>query len=193
MEQATTATSNADQIRYWAQVEGPHYVAEGDRYDILMGGFSDALLEAAELRPDERVLDIGCGNGAITIEAARRVGPAGSAIGVDVSPPMLDLARKRATASRIGQVEFRHADAQTHRFDEAGYDEVISRNGLMFFDDPDAAFANLARALSPGAASHSSPRRTWPTASGSWRRAQPRLPTSAYRKVSRPTRRGLTD
>lgn len=145
-----TTTTNAEQIRYWAQIEGPHYVAEADRYDTLLSGFNDALLEAADLGSGERVLDIGCGTGATTIEAARRVRPDGSAVGVDVSPPMLDFARKRATASRIDGVEFRHADAQTHRFDEAGYDAAISRNGLMFFDDPDAAFANLARALRPG-------------------------------------------
>jgi SAM-dependent methyltransferase len=150
MEQAATGTANGDEIRYWAQVEGPHYVAEADRYDILMHGFSEALLDAAGLRSGERVLDIGCGTGSITIEAARRVGPDGAAVGVDVSPPMLDLARRRSTASRIDQVDFRRADAQTHSFEDARFDAVISRNGLMFFDDPDAAFANLARALRPG-------------------------------------------
>ncbi|MPZ14679.1 MAG: methyltransferase domain-containing protein [Chloroflexi bacterium] len=143
-------TANAEEIRYWAQVEGPHYVAEAERYDALLGAFSEALLEAAHLRPGERVLDVGCGTGATTIEAARRVLPDGAAIGVDVSPPMLDLARKRAAAAGLDRVEFRRADAQTHTFDEGRFDAVISRNGLMFFGDPHAAFTNLARALRPG-------------------------------------------
>jgi SAM-dependent methyltransferase len=133
------------------RVEGPHYVAEADRYDALLAGFSDALLDAADLRPGERVLDIGCGNGATTIEAARRVRPGGTALGVDLSPPMLELAGKRAEAAGADNVEFRRADAQVHFFDEGGFDALISRNGLMFFDDPNAAFANLARALHPGA------------------------------------------
>lgn len=144
-----TTTPNAEVIRWWAQLEGPHYVAEAERYDNMARAFSDAMLDAAGLQPGERVLDIGCGNGSTTIEAAARVRPGGAAVGVDVSPPMLAFARKRATAAGATETEFVQADAQIHAFDEASFDAVISRNGLMFFEDPDAAFANLARALRP--------------------------------------------
>jgi SAM-dependent methyltransferase len=145
-----TATPNAEVIRWWAQLEGPHYVTEAERYDNMLRAFSDAMFEAAELQPGERVLDVGCGNGSTTIEAAARVRPGGVAVGVDVSPPMLGLARRRATASGVTGTEFVQADAQVHAFDGASFDAVISRNGLMFFEDPDAAFANLARSLRPG-------------------------------------------
>ncbi|MQA13773.1 MAG: methyltransferase domain-containing protein [Pseudonocardiaceae bacterium] len=147
----TTTPANADEIRYWTQVEGPHYVVEAERYDLLLRAFTEALLDAAALHPGERVLDVGCGNGATTIEAARQVRPGGRALGVDVSPPMLALAGKRAAAAGVDTVEFLRADAQVHAFDEGSVDAIISRNGLMFFDDPNAAFANLARALRPGA------------------------------------------
>lgn len=143
-------TPNAEMIRWWAQMEGPHYVAEGERYDDLLRAFSDSMFEAAELQPGERVLDVGCGNGVTTIEAATRVRPGGVAVGVDVSPPMLAVARERAVSAGATEAEFVQADAQVHAFDEASFDAVISRNGLMFFEDPDAAFANLARALRPG-------------------------------------------
>jgi SAM-dependent methyltransferase len=143
-------TPNVDTIRWWAQNEGPHYVAEKDRYDDLLSAFNDVLFDAADLQPGERVLDVGCGTGATTIEASTRVRPAGALLGIDVSPPMLTVARKRAAAAGVPEAAFVEADAQVHRFDDGSFDVVISRNGLMFFDDPPSAFANLARALHAG-------------------------------------------
>jgi SAM-dependent methyltransferase len=139
--------SNVELARRWAEDEGPHWVAEAERYDAMARAFGEVMLDAAELRQGERVLDIGCGNGATTLEAGRRVRPNGVAVGVDLSPPMLALARQRAAAAGLDDVEFLQADAQTQQFGEGAFDVVVSRNGLMFFDDPDAAFANLARAL----------------------------------------------
>lgn len=146
----TDTTPNAAEIRRWAQSEGPHYVAEAERYDDLLSEFSDALFEVADLQPGERVLDVGCGNGRTTIEASARVRPGGAVVGVDVSPPMLALARERATSAGATEATFVHADAQVHAFEQRSFDTVISRNGLMFFEDPEAAFANLAHALRPG-------------------------------------------
>jgi SAM-dependent methyltransferase len=143
-------TPNTDWAKRWREIEGEHWVKEAERYDTMVGPFGDAMLDAAALKPGDRVLDIGCGNGATTIEAARRVRPGGLAIGIDLSPPMLDLARERATSAGVREAEFVQDDAQTHSFTAGEFDAVVSRFGLMFFDDPQAAFANLGRALRPG-------------------------------------------
>lgn len=143
-------TANEEQIRHWNEELGPYYVAEAERLDTMISAFGDAMFNAVALQPSERVLDVGCGNGATTIEAARRVRPGGSAVGVDVSAPMLDLARRRAAADKVSEAEFFQGDAQVHDFGGGVFDAVISRHGLMFFDDPGVAFANLARALRPG-------------------------------------------
>jgi ubiquinone/menaquinone biosynthesis C-methylase UbiE len=106
------------------------------------------LLERAAIRPGERVIDVGCGSGATTLAAAPLVGAQGSVLGVDVSEPMLAVARRRAAG--LGNVRFVAADAQTHAFEPGAQDLVLSRFGVMFFDDPPRAFASLRRALRPG-------------------------------------------
>ncbi|WP_433041415.1 class I SAM-dependent methyltransferase [Dactylosporangium sp. CS-033363] len=113
-------------------------------YDAELGRY-DALLRAAwGVRPGDRVLDVGCGGGRTTREAARLAGPDGSALGVDVSAAAIQR------AETTGSAAFLRADAQTHAFPGGGFDLVISRFGTMFFADPGAAFANLRRALRPG-------------------------------------------
>jgi SAM-dependent methyltransferase len=99
--------------------------------------------------PADRVLDVGCGNGQTTRDAARAAS-AGSALGVDLSSAMLTRARQRATEEGIDNVGFLQADAQIHPFDPGTFDVAISRTGTMFFGDPVAAFANIGRALRPG-------------------------------------------
>jgi len=125
------------------------WVREADRWDGTSGQFGDAMLEAAELRPGHSVLDVGCGAGGTTVEAARRVAP-GTAVGIDISSQALALARKRANAAGHSKIEFIEADAQTHAFEPESFDTIISRFGSMFFADPIEAFANLRRALRPG-------------------------------------------
>jgi SAM-dependent methyltransferase len=140
---------NQDQLDHWAR-EGEHWVRESDRYDAMNERFGEAMLDAADLGPGMRVLDVGCGHGASTLAAARRVLPGGSVVGLDISSPMLALARRRATEAATGNIEFVESDAQRHAFDTHEFDVVISRFGIMFFDDPIAAFANLRGALRPG-------------------------------------------
>lgn len=147
---ATTTTPNAEWIARWGREDGDHWVAEADRYDQLNSRSGEALIEEVGLKPGERVLDVGCGNGATSLEAAERVRPGGSVVGVDVSAPMLEVARERARSWSVANAEFIEADAQVHPFASRSFDVVLSRNGLMYFDEPEAAFINLARSLRSG-------------------------------------------
>jgi SAM-dependent methyltransferase len=97
-------------------------------------------------KPNERVIDIGCGCGATSLELARRVGPGGRVLGADISAPMLEVARRRANAEGLTQAGFVEADAQTYQFTPA--DAAFSRFGVMFFADPLGAFSNIRKALS---------------------------------------------
>jgi SAM-dependent methyltransferase len=107
------------------------------------------LMDALPLTPGARLLDVGCGAGQVTREAARAASR-GSALGVDQSTAMLDIARRKAREEGLTNVTFERADAQVYPFGTKAFDIVVSRFGVMFFDDKPAAFANLARALRPG-------------------------------------------
>ena len=112
----------------------------------------EAML-AGDVPAGARVLDIGCGTGATTVAAARRAGPDGKALGVDISEVMIAAARARAVREGVA-ARFALGDAQGFAFEAGRFDRVISRFGLMFFDDFVAAFANLRRAAAPGAMLH---------------------------------------
>jgi SAM-dependent methyltransferase len=142
--------SNEEQITYWNEKAGPKWVALQERLDAQLESFGRAVLDQIGLKPGERVLDVGCGCGATTLEAAARVRPGGAATGADISRPMLERARERATATAVPNVSFIEADAQAFAFKPGEFDAVISRFGVMFFADPAAAFANIRRALKPG-------------------------------------------
>ena len=119
-----------------------------DFYDAELRAHHEHLRAAYGISPGDRVLDIGCGAGLTTRDAARAAAP-GEVIGVDVSERMLERARQLTAAEGLGNVRYELGDAQVHRFDPAGFDVAISRFGTMFFSDPGAAFANLAAALRP--------------------------------------------
>ena len=138
---------NDRQEQAWNGYEGRHWATDQARYDAINSGFNEALLAA--VRPGDRVLDLGCGNGQLTRLAARRAG-IGQVVGVDLSAPMLDRARTAATDEGVRNAEFIRADAQVHPFPPGGFDAALSRFGVMFFADPVAAFANVRRALRPG-------------------------------------------
>lgn len=142
--------ANEEQAAYWDGEEGGHWVHRAADYDRMLAGFSDAILDAASIAGGERVLDVGCGCGALTLAAAAAADP-GTVTGVDLSAPMLAVARERAAAGAISNAEFVQADAQSHAFAPGAQDLLVSRFGVMFFADPTAAFANLARALRPDA------------------------------------------
>ncbi|HZR80750.1 MAG TPA: class I SAM-dependent methyltransferase [Candidatus Binatia bacterium] len=141
---------NAEQIKYWNETAGPKWVQAQKLIDAQIAPLGEAAMARAAFAAGERVLDVGCGCGTTTIELGRRVGPRGSVLGVDLSAPMLDVARASAERAGLANVRFESADAQTHRFEPASFDVAFSRFGVMFFADPRAAFANLLSALRPG-------------------------------------------
>jgi ubiquinone/menaquinone biosynthesis C-methylase UbiE len=143
------AIANTDQAAAWNGYEGEHWAANQDRWDAVNGGFNEPLLDAAAIGAQDRVLDIGCGNGQTTRLAARRAAR-GSALGVDLSGPMLARARATAADEEVPNVTFVQGDAQVYPFKAGGFDVAISRFGIMFFSDPVAAFANIGRGLRPG-------------------------------------------
>ncbi len=146
----TTIRANHDQHEQWAGPEGDHWVTHADRYDRMLAPFAGRLMAVAAPSATDRLLDIGCGCGATTITAALAA-PSGRATGVDLSPQMLETATVRAVAAGVAdRTRFKVADAQTADLGTGRFDLVLSRFGVMFFDDPTAAFANIASALRPG-------------------------------------------
>ncbi len=140
---------NADQLAFWNGPGGHTWVARQAHTDSTLAPVTEALLAFAAPRTNERVLDVGCGCGAGTLEFARAVRPSGRVAALDISGPMLAEAEVRAEAAGITNVAWRQADAATAALD--GFDLLTSNFGLMFFGDPVAAFAHMLRAANPGA------------------------------------------
>jgi ubiquinone/menaquinone biosynthesis C-methylase UbiE len=140
--------SNAEQIEYWNSKVGDTWARMQARLDRAFTPVTAALLSVAAPQPGEDVLDVGCGTGETTLALAGAVGDDGAATGVDISDALLARARERAD-ELLCDADFLNADAAT--FDaEPGFDLIISRFGVMFFDDPVAAFGNLHRLAAPG-------------------------------------------
>lgn len=145
----TEPIANVEMANAWDGDEGDQWTRFADEYDDSMRSIWARFLETDPIAPADRVLDIGCGCGKTTLDAARRARD-GSALGIDLSESMLVEARRRAVAESVTNTEFRRADAQVHAFDSGSFDLAISRFGVMFFNDRVAAFANIAAALCPG-------------------------------------------
>jgi SAM-dependent methyltransferase len=141
-----TPRANQDQATLWNEGSGQAWVELQALLDRLLEPFATLLIEHGLDDGTRRVLDVGCGAGATTLAAARRVGQQGLAVGVDISAPLIEAAKKRALQDKAGNAQFVNADAQTHAFEPQRFDAVISRFGVMFFDDPVGAFTNIRRA-----------------------------------------------
>jgi len=142
-------SSNVEQLRAWDGDEGEYWADNAEYFDRSLAVYHERLFSTAAIAGREHVLDVGCGTGQTTRDAARAAS-AGSALGVDLSSRMLDYARRRAAEEGITNVTFEQADAQIHPFEPGAYDVAISRTAAMFFGDHVAAFNNIGRALRSG-------------------------------------------
>jgi len=138
---------NAGQIADWNGAVGQRWAAEQAVLDDLIRPYGAAVLAAASPTHGEKILDIGCGCGDTSIALAHAVGPTGAVVGVDVSAPMLDVARRRSVG--LDNLHFMEADASNADL-PTGQSLLFSRFGVMFFDDPVAAFAHMGASLVPG-------------------------------------------
>lgn len=145
----TTTIANTEMAAAWDGDEGEDWARDWERYDRAIRGHHRGLLDAAAIAAGEQVLDVGCGNGESTRDAARATGD-GAVLGVDLSSQMLERARQLARAEGLANIRFEQADAQVHPFEPGAHDVVLSRFGAMFFADAPAAFRNIGRAMRPG-------------------------------------------
>ena len=140
---------NADQAEDWNGASGRQFIEQRERHERMLGRLTARLLAAARIQDGENVLDVGCGCGNATILAARAAGR-GHALGADLSAIQVAEARRLADCAGVANARFEVADAQVHPFGAAAFDVVLSAFGVMFFDDPAAAFGNLRQALRRG-------------------------------------------
>ena len=141
---------NVEQAEAWDGPDGEFWAAHQARFDATISPHHAQLMAAAAIAPGERVLDIGCGNGLTSRDAARAAGERGEVLGVDLSGPMLARAAQSAKDEGLGNVRFEQGDAQAYRFPKDTFDLVMSRFGVMFFADPVAAFTNIASGVRSG-------------------------------------------
>jgi SAM-dependent methyltransferase len=139
----SSAEAAAEQAAFWNGPGGQTWLAAYERIQRTIAPFGEVVLARAAARPGERVLDVGCGTGSTTAALAQAVGPDGRVLGVDISETLVGAAR----AQKLSNAAFAVGDAATHAFEDAAFDLVFSRFGVMFFGDPVQAFRNLHRAL----------------------------------------------
>ncbi|MDF3885557.1 class I SAM-dependent methyltransferase [Cupriavidus basilensis] len=145
-----THQTDNEQMALWNGRAGRAWVESQALLDQMFKPFENLLAEVARAGSWRRVLDVGCGTGGTTLAVARQLGAKGHCTGIDISEPMIAAARARARQEDT-TASFIRADAQTHAFAPASFDMIISRLGVMFFDNPVLAFANLRRAASDDA------------------------------------------
>jgi SAM-dependent methyltransferase len=148
MSAASVHADNSAQAEYWNSAAGRKWTDHQEHQDQVIGPVSDRLIAAANPKSGDRVIDVGCGCGATTIDFAGRVSPGGAVLGLDISEPMLTRARERTP--RNLPIRFELADATVYPFEPEAADLAVSRFGVMFFADPTKSFANLRKGLKPG-------------------------------------------
>ncbi len=145
-----TAIPNTEQFDYWNGPVGERWASLQEKIDENLKGITGALFDFATPKAGERVLDLGCGCGTTSFMLEKIVGEKGKVVGIDISNPMLELARARAHKNH-SHVTFIEADASVHNFAQFKFDLIFSRFGVMFFDDPVVGFTNIRHAMQHGA------------------------------------------
>ena len=142
---------NKNQRDFWSGKGGDIWVERQNAMDTMLGPLGEAALNKLNLNEGENVLDIGCGCGNTTLNIAKRISPDGQVTGLDISKPMLKSAKESANEMSISNASFNCVDVQTDDIGEEVYSAAFSRFGVMFFEDPIAAFHNINKSLITGA------------------------------------------
>lgn len=141
---------NSAQIDYWNATAGQTWASLVAQLDAQIEPLGLEALRALAPVTGERIIDIGCGCGQTSLDLAARVGPSGSVVGVDISVPMLAIARQRSLPAEVRRPEFRQLDAQSEDLGQGVFDVAFSRFGVMFFSEPVTAFTNIRASLKSG-------------------------------------------
>ena len=141
--------ANKAQADYWTSPAGMKWIEHEYALDTAMSGMSKMMLDMADIESTDRIIDIGCGTGASSLQAAQRVSD-GTVLGVDISDPLLARAAGRAKEEGVRNASFLLADAQTYDFSGQPFDLLVSRLGMSFFSDSIEALGNLSNALNTG-------------------------------------------
>jgi SAM-dependent methyltransferase len=147
MSRAAELSVNAAQIEYWNGTVGETWTKFQEQLDRQIAPLGLEALRALAPVKGERIIDIGCGCGQTSLDLATRVGPEGRVVGVDISTPMLDVARRRPLSESGARPEFHLLDAQSGDLERAAFDAAFSRFGVMFFSEPVVAFTNIRASL----------------------------------------------
>lgn len=142
---------NKNQRDFWSGKGGDIWVERQNAMDTMLSPLGEAALNKLNLNEGENVLDIGCGCGHTTLNIAKRISPDGQVTGLDISEPMLKRAKESANEMSISNASFNCVDVQTDDIGEEVYSAAFSRFGVMFFEDPIAAFRNINKSLITGA------------------------------------------
>ncbi len=190
-----THRTDDEQTKLWNGSAGCAWVDAQEMLDRTLMPLEELLIAEVRASGAARVLDVGCGTGSTTLAAARVLGADGRSVGIDISEPMIAAARGRAEQER-SSATFICADAQSHAFGSTRFDLIIARFGVMFFDDPVQAFANLRNAMSAGGQLRSVVWRSAaenPFMTTAERAASALLPNLAPRRADAPGQFGFAD
>ena len=139
---------NDEQFEFWNEGIGRKWVEEDDSMNERLSILTKELFLRSNIKRDDKILDIGCGGGQTTFDASEMVGENGYVVGADISKILLDLAESKYANTK--NLEFKYCDVQNYEFKENSFSKVISRFGVMFFENPIEAFKNIYNSIQEG-------------------------------------------
>ena len=143
---------NDEQFEFWNEGIGQWWVDEDESMNERLSILTEELFLKSNIKKDDKVLDIGCGGGQTTFEVSEMVGENGYVIGADISKILLDLAKSKYASTK--NLEFKYCDVQNYEFEKKIFNKVISRFGVMFFENPIEAFKNISNSIQDGGSLH---------------------------------------